>query len=261
MRWWSGNVAAAAGTLACALALAACGSSGTAQTSSATSASSGAAGSGSCKTGAAASGTAATIPQEADSGVNTPAGACWNSIAPTSWSNAVIGSDVAGTSTVWKAAWSPNDLYVWSKVVLGRQAICTSPSSSWNDDSLEVYVSVPDDTSGAYPNGTGQYVVNACGENNNNGAGTPLGTDHTTVNISTKSSELETATSTGYTGLLILAWSDLGVTPKAGLVVGFTIGADFADPTNPGNRLTQTMWQGTNNNHADDSTWGTVTLG
>ena len=72
---------------------------------------------------------------------------------------------------------------------------------------------------------------------------------------------METQTKTGYTALLQLAWSDLATTPKAGLIVGFSIGCDFSDPSTSNTRLAQTMWAGNNNNYQNDSDWGTLTLG
>jgi hypothetical protein len=216
-----------------------------------------------CVAGPAATGTSVTAVQEPDAGVNKPNGPCWAKIAPTTWSNAVIGTTPAGTSTEFKVAWSPTYLYVWSQVKLGRAPICTDPSASWNDDSIEVYVSATNDqsdTSGLTAPGTGQFVVNACGENNQGAQGAALGTDHTAVNITSKSNEIETQTSTGYTTLLELAWSDLTATPKSGMVLGFSIGCDFSDPSTANTRLAQTMWAGNNYNYENDTDWGTLKL-
>jgi hypothetical protein len=71
--------------------------------------------------------------------------------------------------------------------------------------------------------------------------------------------EEEATTGTGYSVLLIMPWSDLGVTPAVNAKIGFTIGVDFPGP-GAVKRAGQTMWQGTEENWDNDRAWGRLTL-
>jgi hypothetical protein len=62
----------------------------------------------------------------------------------------------------------------------------------------------------------------------------------------------------GYTVELAIPWSNLGVTPSAGMTLGFDIGNNNSD--GPCGRNTQLMWHGTDQNWQDTSAFGDLVL-
>ncbi len=237
-----GGATLAAGFL---VAMAGCGAKGGAKPAAASN--------GKCVAGAAAKGAVGTAPLEPTAGVDTIAGKCWAGIKGTPITLAVIGSAPSGTSAKWKAAYTAKDLYIYANVVTGRPVINTNTTNQWEDDSVEIYLSGSNDHSGAYPQGTGQILVNSGGLTNST-----LGGDHAKLPTS-GATALEHTTSTGYQVLLAMPWGNLGTTVKKGTDVGFTVGVDF-----PGKGATkrsgQLMWQGTNTNWNSDSGWGAIKL-
>ena len=192
-------------------------------------------------------------PQEPDAGVNSITGKCWAEIAPTPITEAVIRTPPAGSSAEFRTAWSPNYFYVWTHVHTGRSSLTnTNTSAVWQDDTVEVYLGV-NDHAGAYRTGDGQFDINSGGLTNTN-----FGPDHSQAGT-TGAHESEVKTANGYTTLLEMPLANLGLTPKKGLLVGFTVGVDFPD-TSASKRVGQTMWVGTVANSSNDSAWGTAIL-
>lgn len=208
-----------------------------------------------CVSGQAGSASSGNIntPQEPAAGVNSLTGKCWASIAPTPIAEAVIRTPPAGSSAEFKTAWSPKDFYVWAHVHTGRTSLInTNTSNVWEDDTVEVYLGT-NDHAGAYQSGDGQIDINSGGMTNSN-----FGPDHAGL-PSTGAQETEKATAHGYTVWLAFPMGNIGVAPKKGTQIGFTIGVDFPN-SSATKRIGQTMWVGTVANSSNDSAWGTATL-
>src|SRR6185436_18837189 len=66
------------------------------------------------------------------------------------------------------------------------------------------------------------------------------------------------AISGGYSVELAIPWSNLGVTPSAGMTIGFDVG--YNDDDNGGTRDSQAVWWGTINNYNNTSAFGHALL-
>ena len=208
-----------------------------------------------CVSGQAGSTSSANVntPQEPDAGVNSITGKCWSAITPTPIAEAVLRTPPTGSSAEFKTAWSQKYFYVWTHVHTGRSTLInTNTSMVWQDDTVEVYLGV-NDHAGAYRAGDAQFDINSGGLTNTN-----FGPDHSQAGT-TGAHESEAKTANGYTTLLEMPLANLGLTPKKGLLVGFTVGVDFPDAS-ASKRIGQTMWVGTVANSSNDSAWGTATL-
>ncbi len=239
--------------------IAACGSAGGGAGNAAGTASSSAgaaASSGSCAAGAAASGSTYTVPQEPDSGVNTPAGKCWASIKPTPMNVTDVGTLPSGESAEFWIAWSAQDLYI-------RAYATTWPLENngganwWQSDATEFDVSGTDGHGGVFSNGdkyqiaiTSDGVLQTSGVNGS--AASPAPTP-----------KVQIVNNKGWYSELIVPWATLQVKPAKGGKYEFDIGEDFGDSS--GNRVAQMAWQatpgGTNDWHDDTSQWGDIVLG
>ena len=249
------------GTLLCLLAsaalISACGAAGGAATGGGTAGGTTGGSSGSCAAGSAASGTTLTVPQEPDSGVNTPTGKCWASIKPTTMGVTDVGTLPSGDSAVFEVAWSAKYLYI-------RSYSTTWPlqnnggTSWWNSDATEFGISGNDGHSGVFSSGNDyQLAITTDGVLQTSGVNGSAASPAPTPKV-------QVVNGKGWYAELTVPWATLQVkSPAKGGKYQFDIGEDYGDSS--GNRLAQMAWQatpgGTNDWHDDTSQWGDIVLG
>lgn len=154
----------------------------------------------------------------------------------------VIGT---GNNTVtFGVLWDNNNLYIAAKVL--DATLNNDSPDGWNNDGIEVFIDANNNKLATYDGHDNQLIK---GWNNSSifSKAAVSGVQHAWAAISG-----------GYTIELSIPWSQLGVTPAAGLQIGFDLGND--DDDNGGDRDAQTVWQGTVNNYQNTSAFGTLVL-
>ncbi len=247
------------------LALSACSSAAQSSRPGSSAASSASSGSGAKTGGGGAASTLACVkgqagtqvmvsaPAEPAAGVATPTAACWADIAPTPLFQTVIGQLPSGASASFKTAWAGQDLYVLASVQ-HWPLNCYDPKKWYDCDAVEIYLGPNDEKTqySAHDMQLGVTSAGALGQGTNGSAG--VGAKAAASLVQGK----------GYLAELTFPLADAGVNPHAGVLVGFTIAADF--PLHSGSvhqsnsTVAQEMWAGTVNNWQDSSKWGIITL-
>jgi endoglucanase len=142
--------------------------------------------------------------------------------------------------------WDENYLYVGAKVLDGN-LYNDSATTSWQDDSIEIYIDGNRNRGASYDSYDRQIVK---GWNNPalwvNGSQTN-GILHASTNITG-----------GYSVEVAIPWTNFGITANSGVTIGFDVANN--DDDNGGNRESQVMWSGTANNWTDTSAFGDLTL-
>jgi hypothetical protein len=140
--------------------------------------------------------------------------------------------------------WDNNNLYIGVRVL---DATLNSDSPDfWDNDAVEIFID-PNNNKGATFDGRDNQFIKAY---NNSGLFTKIsvtGVQHAYAAITG-----------GYSVEISIPWSQLGVTPAAGLTIGFDAGYD--DDDNGGARDGQAVWFGTINNYQSTADYGTVVL-
>src|SRR5688572_8924117 len=156
----------------------------------------------------------------------------------TSVAKTTIGSP--NNTTTFGVLWNSTHLYVGVRVLDGN--IFNDSANIWEDDSVEVYIDANHNHGTIYDSFDRQFTK---GYNDGalGGAGSQTGVVHAW-----------SAISGGYSVELAIPWSNLGVTPSAGLTIGFDVG--YNDDDNGGTRDSQAVWWGNINNYNNTSGFG-----
>lgn len=145
--------------------------------------------------------------------------------------------------------WDDTYLYVGAKV-LDATLISDSAPYPWQDDAIEIYIDGDHDRGTSYDSHDRQIVQ---------GWNYPPNSPSIWVNGNQTSGILHAfATITGgYSVEVAIPWTNFGITPSAGTVIGFDVAND--DDDTGGLRQSQLMWAGTANNWTDTSAFGDLT--
>jgi hypothetical protein len=157
-------------------------------------------------------------------------------------SKAVIGAP-ANTAT-FGVLWDNNNLYIGAKVL--DATLVSGNANPWDNDAVEIFIDANNNKSSTYDGKDNQLIQ-----------GYNTSTLFTKFSI-TGVQHAWAAIPGGYSVELAIPWSQLGLTPAAGLSIGFDIGYDNAD--NSSGRNAQAVWFGTINDYQSTSAFGTVTL-
>jgi hypothetical protein len=165
-----------------------------------------------------------------------------------SWKiNQAIGKAVIGSSTntgSFGVLWDNTNLYIGAKVQDAQ--LFSGAANAWDNDAVEVFFDANNNKLTTYDGRDNQLIK---GYNNS--------TLFTKVSV-TGIQHAWSAIPGGYSVELSIPWSQLGLTPGAGLSIGFDIGYDNAD--NSSGRNAQYVWFGTINDYQNTSGFGTLTL-
>jgi hypothetical protein len=208
-----------------------------------------------CNPGNAGSGTTLTVPQEPDSGVDSPTGKCWDAIKPTPVGIPAIGTAPSGASTTFKLAWSAKGLYILAWTQQWPLDAKNCGSNWWQCDTTEITVSGADDHAGAYDGSSNTFQFGIVNDGSlktgNNGSNAPT---------SLVKAQTKIVQNKGFYSELFVPWQAIGVSaPKKGQKFQFDIAEDYGD--GQGNRTAQYVWAGDQEFWHDDSKWGDITLG
>ncbi|NJM15161.1 MAG: T9SS type A sorting domain-containing protein [Bacteroidales bacterium] len=143
------------------------------------------------------------------------------------------------------AAWDSNYLYIG--IVVNDNSLTNDSPYDWEDDAVEIYIDADMNRGTVYDALDRQFVKgyesSACWEQHSHMA-----------NVL----HAWSATSTGYRVEMAIAWSNLGISPNDVHAIGFDVAVD--DDDDGGNRESQAMWNGTNDNWHNTSAFGTLNL-
>lgn len=206
-----------------------------------------------CNPGDAGKGTQLTVPQEPDSGVDTPDGKCWGSIKPTPITNVGNGTIPSGDSTTFKVAWSSKGLYIRAETT--EWPLNNAGGSNWwNSDATEFTVSGADDHGGTFDNSnTFQLAITTDGTLQTSGTNGSNANPAPTAKIKINNGK-------GWVSELFVPWQTLQVSgAKKGNKYQFDIAEDYGDSS--GNRTGQVVWAGDGGFYNNTTNWGDITLG
>src|SRR5258705_5144857 len=142
------------------------------------------------------------------------------------------------------AMWDNTNLYVGVKVLDAN--LFNDSANLWDDDSVEIYIDANNNKGATYDSFDRQFVK---GYNDTalGGIGSQTGVAHASAAIAG-----------GYSVELAIPWSNLGVTPTAGMTIGFDVGNN--DDDNAGARDAQAVWWGNINDYNNTSAFGSLVL-
>ena len=142
------------------------------------------------------------------------------------------------------AMWDNTNLYVAVKVLDAN--LFNDSANTWEDDSVEVYIDANNNGGTTYDSFDRQFVK-GYNDSTLGGIGSTTGVTHAWA-----------AVSGGYSVEMAIPWSNLGVTPTPGMLIGFDIGNN--DDDNAGTREHQSVWWGNSNNYNNTSAFGDLLL-
>ena len=161
------------------------------------------------------------------------------SVAATKLANGTINNTLT-----FGVLWDETYLYVGANVL--DDSLINDSDRVFQDDAVEVYLDV-NNNGGAYDSTDNQLIK---------------GYNDTTLLISRTLEETVlhewAPVAGGYSVELAIPWAGLGVTPAAGLTIGFSIGAD--DDDDGGDRDGQQVWAGNASNFNNTSGFGDIIL-
>lgn len=159
-----------------------------------------------------------------------------------------LSSGVNDNQVSFDTKWDNNNLYVAVKV-LDANLVNDSGLNTYNDDAIEIFIDGLNNRSKTYQADDNQIFI---------GYGDPtFETYHNSDGIHSATHSIEG----GYTVELMVSWSNIGITPKEGMKIGFDIGNDDDDGLNGDqDREGVLMWQGDDNNWQDTTNFGEVFL-
>ena len=166
----------------------------------------------------------------------------------TSWSLATsVAKTTIGTpnnTVTFGVLWNSTNLYVGVRILDAN--LFNDSANTWEDDSVEIYIDANHNHGTVYDSFDRQFTK---GYNDGGlaGTGSQTGVVHAW-----------SAISGGYSVELAIPWSNLGVTPTAGMTIGFDVG--YNDDDNGGTRDSQAVWWGTINNYNNTSAFGHALL-
>ena len=142
------------------------------------------------------------------------------------------------------AMWDSTNLYVAVKVLDSN--LFNDSANTWEDDSVEVYIDANHNRGTTYDSFDRQFVK-GYNDTGLSSIGSTTGVVHAVTSITG-----------GYTVEMSIPWSNLGVTPTSGMLIGFDIGNN--DDDNAGTRESQLVWWGNSNNYNNTSAFGDLML-
>jgi hypothetical protein len=174
----------------------------------------------------------------------------WNGAAAFPIKNVVQGIDMSGPTdnyASWKAAWDGKNLYLLVQVA--DKVLKNTNAVSYENDGVEAYLDI--DNGKTYTYGAGDFQVrygwNTAAVENVQGA------------IASAVAAAQKNTANGYVMELSLPWSGLGVSPQAGMFIGFDVHVNDNDSTS---RNTKLAWYGQSDNAWQAPRYfGTIRLG
>ncbi|WP_240421353.1 sugar-binding protein [Paenibacillus periandrae] len=150
-------------------------------------------------------------------------------------------------SVFFGTMWDDNHLYVAVKVL--DSVLKNDSSQAYQDDSVEIYIDGNNDRTTTYGPDDHQITLGW------HDAQLAVGGDIPGIQYAQKDID------GGYTVEMAIPWSGIGIpTPKAGSVIGFDVANNDDDGHNNGNRESQLMWTGDNNNWQNTSNFGALYL-
>ncbi len=136
--------------------------------------------------------------------------------------------------------WDNTNLYIGARVLDG--SLYSDSSDPWENDAIEVFIDANNNRLGSYDGNDNQFIK-------------AYNTTALFAKVSVSGAQHAWAAITGgYSIELSIPWSQLGITPAAGMTIGFDIGND--DDDNGGTRDAQSVWNGTIDNYANTSAFG-----
>ena len=169
-------------------------------------------------------------------------------LSETSWNLATSASKSSiGTpnnTITLGASWDNSNLYVAVKVLDSN--LFNDSANTWEDDSVEIYIDANHNRGTTYDSFDRQFVK-GYNDTSLSSIGSTTGVVHAVAAISG-----------GYTIEMSIPWSNLGVSPSSGMLIGFDIGNN--DDDNGGTRESQTVWWGNSNNYNNTSAFGDLML-
>lgn len=192
---------------------------------------------------AAASALRTASPVVVDGNLNE---AQWTGLTFTTFTRSVQGT---GNNTVsFATMWDSTYLYVGVKVIDSSLVNDTTGIANvWEDDSAEIFIDANHNKGTTYDSYDRQFIK---GYNDTalGGVGSQTGVQHAWAPITG-----------GYAVEMAIPWSNLGITPSAGTVIGFDIGCNDDDDGGT-TRESHLMWAGNNSNSSNTSLFGDLTL-
>jgi chitodextrinase len=146
---------------------------------------------------------------------------------------------------LFDAVWDDTYLYVAGKILDDVLVADNGTSQPWYDDAFEIFIDANSNKGNVYDEFDRQYIVSY-------GSSTMWGENSTGVVAEW------TEISGGFTVEVAIPWSNLGITPSNGTVIGFDIMAD--DDDDSGVREGQTSWSGDSNNWTSTVNFGSLQL-
>ncbi|MBW8687475.1 sugar-binding protein [Chitinophaga rhizophila] len=140
--------------------------------------------------------------------------------------------------------WDANNLYIGVRVLDG--ALHADSPDPWDNDAVEVFIDANNNKGATFDGRDNQFIK----AYNNSGLFSKVavtGVQHAYAAIAG-----------GYTIEMAIPWSQLGITPAAGMALGFDVAYD--DDDNGGARDGQAVWFGTLFNYENTAGYGTVVL-
>ena len=150
----------------------------------------------------------------------------------------------ANNTVTYGVLWDNTNLYIGARVL---DATLNSDSSDpWENDAIEIFIDANNNKLGSYDGSDNQFIK---------------AYNSTTLFAKVGVSGAQhawAAITGGYSVEISIPWSQLGITPSAGTTIGFDIAND--DDDNGGTRDAQAVWNGTIDNYANTSAFGSLVL-
>jgi hypothetical protein len=140
-----------------------------------------------------------------------------------------------------------DNFYLYIGVAVEDPNLHNDSLMTWQDDSVEVFIDGDNSKSTKYDEHDFMYWLEYGSNIMTVTDGQPMNALHTVK-----------ATDGGYAAELAVPWTDLKVTPSSGMRIGLDIGVN--DDDNGDDRDAHYMWNGTDDNHKDTSSFGTLVL-
>lgn len=171
------------------------------------------------------------------------------SLGETAWTIAKQASkNVSGTSNntaQFGVLWDDNYLYVG--IAVADANLYNNSAEPYSDDSVEIYIDGDHNKGTSYDGFDRQFIKGWNDSALFESRSFTNGVQHAW-----------TATAGGYSVEMAIPWSSLGITPSAGMLIGFDIANNDEDDGN--GRQSQTVWAGESANWTDTSAFGELKL-
>src|SRR5688572_16178681 len=193
-------------------------------------------------------GAVGAVDGQVDAGNTATAPTINGSLSEAGWSLAnTAGKTTIGTpnnTVTFGTMWNSTYLYVGVRVLDAN--LFNDSANTWEDDSVEIYIDANHNHGTVYDSFDRQFVK-GYNDSGLSSIGSTTGVVHAWAAITG-----------GYSVELAIPWSNLGVTPTPGLMIGLDVGNN--DDDNAGTRDAQAVWWGTVNNYNNTSAFGHLNL-